>query len=119
LPSPDALGIAKLWARRKIDTITDSLIEGVEPQAVRDAVVALGLEHHLVTQYTSLVAVDVTPTSPARGGDTRNVPVNAPHGSLVALPRTATPATLHALISLLLLVAALTLRPREATRNER
>lgn len=119
LPSPDALGIAKLWARRKIDTITDSLIEGVEPQAVRDAVVALGLEHHLVTQYTSLVAVDVTPTSPARGGDTRNVPVNAPHGSLVALPRTATPATLHALISLLLLVAALILRPREATRNER
>lgn len=109
IPTPDSLGIAKLWARRKIDSIMDSLIEGVDAQAVRDAVVALGLEHHLVTQYTSLVAVDVTPTSPVAGGETRNVPANAPHGSTVALPRTATPAPLYALVSFLLLAAALAL----------
>jgi hypothetical protein len=118
LPAPHSLGIAKLWARRKIDTITDSLVEGADPQTVRDAVVVLGLEHHLVTQYTSLVAVDVTPTSPVGGGDTRNVPANAPHGSIVTLPRTATPAALYGLISLLLCAAALILRPREAMRTE-
>jgi Ca-activated chloride channel family protein len=119
MPTPNALGIAKLWARRKIDAVTDSLIEGADAQQVRDTVVALGLEHHLVTQYTSLVAVDVTPTSPVAGGETRNVPANAPYGSTATLPRTATPATLYALISLMLLATALILRPREATRCER
>jgi Ca-activated chloride channel family protein len=119
IPTPDALGIAKLWARRKIESITDSLIEGVDAQTVRAAVVALGLEHHLVTQYTSLVAVDVTPTSPVGGGETRNVPANVPHGSTATLPRTATPATLYALIALVLLAAALMLRPREAISDER
>jgi Ca-activated chloride channel family protein len=111
IPAPDTLGIAKLWARRKIESITDSMIEGVDAQSMRNAVVALGLEHHLVTQYTSLVAVDVTPTSPAAGGESRNVPVNRPHGSTATLPRTATPATLYALIALVLLAAALMLRP--------
>jgi Ca-activated chloride channel family protein len=119
IPTASTLGIAKLWARRKIESITDSMIEGVDAQAVRNAVVALGLEHHLVTQYTSLVAVDVTPTSPVAGGETRNVPVNRPHGSTATLPRTATPATLYALIALVLLAAALMLRPKDVIGDHR
>jgi Ca-activated chloride channel family protein len=119
LPAPDTLGIAKLWARRKIDLLMDSLVEGVDRQTVRDAVVALGLEHHLVTQYTSLVAVDVTPTSPLAGGETRNVPANAPYGSAATLPRTATPAALYGLIALLLFAVALVLRPNAEMRCER
>ncbi len=42
---------------------------------------ALGLGHHLVTKYTSLVAVDVTPSRPqAEPLKRRNVPHNLPEG---------------------------------------
>jgi Ca-activated chloride channel family protein len=58
-------GIDKLWARRKIGALTDSLLEGADRAEVRRAVAELGLRHHLVTDYTSLVAVDETPTAPA------------------------------------------------------
>jgi Ca-activated chloride channel family protein len=72
-------GIDKLWARRKIQGLTDSLREGGDSEAVRRAVVELGLRHHLVTDYTSLVAVDAAATAP-RGARpvTRVVPVNPP-----------------------------------------
>src|SRR5262249_54135483 len=82
-------------------------VAGADRDRVRDAVVAVALEHHLVSKYTSLVAVDVTPTAP--DGTTlltRDVPVNAPHGSTLALPRTATPALLYALLATLCLSLA-------------
>src|SRR5262249_46772796 len=82
-------GIRQLWARRKIEALMDSAVAGADRVAVRRAVVDIGLEHHLVTSYTSLVAVDVTPTAPDGATLlTHDVPVNAPHGS--ALPSTAT-----------------------------
>jgi Ca-activated chloride channel family protein len=71
-------GIDKLWARRKIQALTDSRQEGADAGEVRRAVVDLGLRHHLVTDYTSLVAVDDQPTGPAGGPVTRVVPVNPP-----------------------------------------
>ncbi|MFY9820446.1 MAG: marine proteobacterial sortase target protein [Thermoanaerobaculia bacterium] len=58
-------GIDKLWARKKIAALTDSLRENANADEVRRAVAELGLRHHLVTDYTSLVAVDETPTAPA------------------------------------------------------
>ncbi len=104
-------GVAVLWARRKIESLTDSLHEGGDAEAVRKQVVELGLEHHLVTQHTSLVAVDVTPSRPdAATLQTSAVPTNLPHGwtyeGVGQLPQTATPAPLHALAALLSLVAA-------------
>ena len=104
-------GVAVLWARRKIESLTDSLHEGADADAVRKQVVELGLEHHLVTKHTSLVAVDVTPSRPdAATLQTSAVPTNLPHGwtyeGVGQLPQTATPAPLHALAALLSLVAA-------------
>jgi Ca-activated chloride channel family protein len=72
-------GIDKLWARRKIQGLTDSLQQGGDARTVRQAVVDLGLRHHLVTDYTSLVAVDEQPTAPANARPvTGIVPVNPP-----------------------------------------
>ncbi|MFL6264113.1 MAG: VIT domain-containing protein [Thermoanaerobaculia bacterium] len=72
-------GIDKLWARRKIQGLMDSLHEGADAKTVRQAVIDLGLRHHLVTDYTSLVAVDEQPTAPANARPvTRIVPVNPP-----------------------------------------
>src|SRR5947209_5240773 len=72
-------GIDKHWARQKIAALTDSRSEGANADEVRQAVAALGLRHHLVTDYTSLVAVDETSTAPAGVEPvTRMVPVNPP-----------------------------------------
>ena len=57
-------GIGVLWARAKIEALTDAR-KGGEPEAeARNAIVEVALAHHLVSKYTSLVAVDVTPTAP-------------------------------------------------------
>jgi Ca-activated chloride channel family protein len=85
-------GIDKLWARQKVDALTDSLAEptsGVSPERreqateeVRRAVTDLGLRHGLVTAYTSLMAVDVAATAPAGSAPVRKrVPVAIPAGS--------------------------------------
>jgi Ca-activated chloride channel family protein len=48
--------VASLWARRKIET----LMAVADEQDVRQPVTELGLRFHLVTEYTSFVAVDRT-----------------------------------------------------------
>jgi Ca-activated chloride channel family protein len=108
-----ASGIAALWARAKIDALADGAIGGASPDDVRSAVVALALEHHLVSRYTSLVAVDVTPTAPP-GGDVAKtaVPGNLPQGQVHeaifgGLPQTATNATLSMVVGALALAVAL------------
>ena len=69
----------------------------------------VALTHHLVSKYTSLVAVDVTPTKPA-GVDTLKsaMPGHVPEGltGFDPLPRTATPAALAIVVGMLLLLAA-------------
>ena len=108
-------GASVLWARRKIEALLDSVHEGADPEEVRRSVIALGLEHHLVTKHTSLVAVDVTPSRP---GDAAlyagALPTNLPHGwsyegVFGELPQTATAAPLDAFLALLALLAAATL----------
>jgi Ca-activated chloride channel homolog len=104
LPLADAqpgAGMAVLWARRKIQALLDSRHEGAAEDEVRAAVVAIGLEHHLVTPHTSLVAVDVTPARPTDAPlDSHAVPTLLPAGwsheaVFGQLPQTATPAPLH------------------------
>ena len=57
-------GIGALWARERISALSDSIVEGAPEDEVRPLIVATALEHHLVSKYTSLVAVDVTPIAP-------------------------------------------------------
>jgi Ca-activated chloride channel family protein len=72
-------GIDKLWARRKIQGLSDSLADGGNPEEVRRGITELGLRHHLVTDYTSLVAVDPEETAPSGLQPVQRVlPVNPP-----------------------------------------
>jgi Ca-activated chloride channel homolog len=48
-----------LWARSKIGDLEQDLWQGTDPGAARQ-ITELGLRHHLVTRFTSLVAVDRT-----------------------------------------------------------
>ncbi len=102
-----ATGIARLWARRKIDDLERSLDVGGDAGAVREGILALALDHHLVTRYTSLVAVEKTPVRPLEDdlASTR-VANGAPTGG-VAFAATATGAPAQRLLGFGLLALAL------------
>lgn len=115
VPATDARtasGIGVLWARARIDALMDAGRRGAAQEDIRAAVLDVALTHHLVSRYTSLVAVDVTPVR-AAGIDLRSsaVPGNIPDGltGFDALPPTATPATLLLLGGALALLLAATL----------
>ena len=99
-------GVHALWARRMIEEWMGRLVTGEQADTVRDAVVALALEHQLVSRYTSLVAVDRTPSRP-EDLELRSaaVPTRLPAGWSGAkvfgrLPGTATAAPLFMLLGL-------------------
>jgi Ca-activated chloride channel family protein len=102
-------GIARLWGREKIDSLMDHLSDGSDPNGVEAAVIAVALQHHLVSQYTSLVAIDQTPqalnpTCKAEPLPTSNA---SDHDDAGTLPQTATPAGLLLLIGASLTALAL------------
>jgi Ca-activated chloride channel family protein len=112
-PGAHESGIHKLWARRKIAHWMAQGTAGAPAEQVREEVLAVALEHELVSKFTSLVAVDVTPRRPlsellARG----NVPNHGPAGfdpklvPGVLLPQGATPAPLLVWLGCGLLVLA-------------
>jgi hypothetical protein len=114
-------GVGVLWARARIDALMDAGRRGAPEQDVRAAVIDVALTHHLVSKFTSLVAVDVTPTKPAGIPASKTaVPGNIPEGlvGFDQLPRTATPAPLMMLAGALALavaaVLAFLLRPARA-----
>ncbi len=95
---PD-LGVAALWARARIGFLLDEGRRGADPATVRQAVIDTALEHHLVSKYTSLVAVDKTPVRPAGDPLTQEQLANLmPHGqnsnAIFGFPATATNARL-------------------------
>jgi Ca-activated chloride channel family protein len=83
---------------------------------MRCEVTDVALRHHLVSNFTSLVAVDLTP-SVARDAVcvTRAVPVHLPAGwdyehVFGQMPQTATPARLYLVLAAGLAIAAWILR---------
>jgi Ca-activated chloride channel family protein len=108
-------GIAKLWARQKIEALLDRDTALAENSADRQQVLDLAIANHLVTPLTSLVAVDHTRTGidPATCNTTA-IPVNLPAGwggtieSIGGtLPQTGTPGPLMIAIGALLLLLAI------------
>jgi Ca-activated chloride channel family protein len=102
-------GIARLWGREKIESLMDHIADGSDPQGVEAAVIAVALQHHLVSQYTSLVAIDQTPQGLNPTCKAEPLPDgNAPdHDDPGTLPQTATPAGLLLLIGVSLTFIAL------------
>ena len=60
----------------------DAMREGAPSEEMREKVVELALTHHLVTKYTSLIAIDRTPVRPV-DADLKMAapPANLPEGS--------------------------------------
>ncbi len=109
-------GVNRLWARRKITALMDEKARGVPEEEVRKNVLPVALEHHLVSKYTSLIAVDVTPSRPADAAlKSGAVPTNLPAGwkyekVFGALPQGGTAARLHLLLALTMIIAGVALR---------
>ncbi|MFW2367147.1 MAG: marine proteobacterial sortase target protein [Desulforhopalus sp.] len=106
-------GIAALWARKKIRSQMEDLALGGKAEQIRKVVMETALEHHLVSKYTSLVAVDSEVSRP--GGEQAvqaAVKTHLPHGWQAAAvfggaARTATPADLRLLAGGILLLLAM------------
>jgi Ca-activated chloride channel family protein len=99
-------GLSVYWARQKIGSLTDTQLYGTEDAAIRQAIVDLALKHHLVSRYTSLIAVEMTLARPADHAlSTHAIKTNLPEGwdytSVFGLPQTATNWQLQIALGLL------------------
>jgi Ca-activated chloride channel family protein len=75
-------GLSKLWARRKIaDAEIARTLRQATPEQADKRILALALEHQLVTRLTSLIAVDKTPSRPdGEPLKLTELPINLPAG---------------------------------------
>jgi Ca-activated chloride channel homolog len=91
-------GLSKLWARGRILGLTHQIQFGGDREPLRASILALALKHHLVSDFTSLVAIDdVVVRPPGSSGHVEQAPTSAPAGSYWAttgFSKTATPAEL-------------------------
>ena len=107
-------GIGALWARAKIAALHDDERRGADADSTRQSIIDTALAHHLVSKYTSLVAVDKTPVRPAGDPLSKEQVANLmPYGqsmnAIFGFPATATDATLLRLRGLVTILAALLL----------
>ena len=96
-------GISKLWARERISALTRQRNFGGDSAEAEASIVDLALRHHLVSEFTSLVAVDDAPVRPVGAEDrSEQAPTSAPAGSYWAqttgFAKTATNGGLELLI---------------------
>ena len=108
----NSAGIAALWARSRIEDLLDAEQRGADPDDTRRAVIETALQHHLVSKFTSLVAIDKTPARPrAAGLNSELVPNLLPYGqsqnAIFGFPATATGAEWQRMVGMACLLAAL------------
>ena len=111
-----------VWARAKVADLMDKLVTGeLSQDEAKKGITELGIEHSIVTKFTSLVAVEQTPSKPTHlKAKHQNVPNLMPKGSAMPLPQTATPATLLTMLGgLMILLSAIFKRRQRALTSSR
>jgi len=102
--------LAKLWARKKIEALEDSLMFGADPELTRLEITGLALDYGLLTRHTSLLAIDKTPRRDSSESLARSdIPGLLPSGSttqLAGYPPTATGWVSRLTLSLFVLLLA-------------
>ncbi|MFV0295022.1 MAG: marine proteobacterial sortase target protein [Hyphomicrobiaceae bacterium] len=75
-------GLSKVWARRRIaDAEVQRTLRKLTPDEADKAILALALDHHLVSRLTSLVAVDeAISRQPGQSLTRADIPLNLPAG---------------------------------------
>jgi len=107
---PGGDNLAKLWARKKIEALEDSLMFGADPELTQLEITGLALDYGLLTRHTSLVAVDKTPRRDAGEALARSdIPGLLPAGSstrVAGYPSTASGWVSQLLLSMFVLLLA-------------
>lgn len=75
-------GIARLWARNKVEEMTDDLMLGGNYDVLKQDIIDLALKHHLITEFTAMVAVDRNPDASRMAAAKAAQQVAYPQGSL-------------------------------------
>ncbi len=115
-------GLSKLWARERIGELSRLKSVGGDATALQSQILQLAIQHQVVSEYTSLVAVDETPIRPVDEAlRSEQAPTSAPVGSYwqtgtTGFAQTATPAPLWMLVGLTALGFALSLYAYGAVR---
>ncbi|MCA1895789.1 marine proteobacterial sortase target protein [Shewanella putrefaciens] len=109
ITEPDA-GLDLLWARKQIAALELSK-NGANDDKVKQQVTALSMNYHLVSPYTSLVAVDLTPIDSSAMTRDAVVRQHLPLGwkPFGVLPQTATSSRFDMLLGAVTLILALPL----------
>jgi Ca-activated chloride channel family protein len=109
----DASGLSKLWARERIGTLSRQMHFGGDGEPLKAAIIDLALKHHVVTEFTSLVAVDdEVVRSAGSPGHVEQAATSAPVGgawATVGFAKTATSAEVWLCASLVCLCLSLLL----------
>ncbi|MET1256425.1 marine proteobacterial sortase target protein [Aliikangiella maris] len=74
-------GVSQLWAREKIASIMNEHRHGNVPSDAKQTIVDTAIKHHLVSRFTSLVAIDKTPARVIEKLHEQIVPSILPKGS--------------------------------------
>ena len=104
-------GIDVLWARRKIGQMMNQYqaqYTKIDRDLIQADITSLALDHHLVSKFTSLVAVDITPS---KIGD--KPLITQAIAKKVKAAKTATNSTLWILIGLITMLFAIFTRKRQ------
>ncbi len=121
-------GIRTAWARSKISSLLEKHHDAeneVDREQLKNTIIDTSIDHHLVSRFTSLVAVDVTPVNSSGHLYSEKLKTNLPHGwkpdktnqqhgqqifmAQLSLPQTATTAPLHMMIAGMLFSMAMIL----------
>jgi Ca-activated chloride channel homolog len=108
-------GLSKLWARDRIGELSRLKSVGGDTTAVQAQILQLAVQYQVVSEYTSLVAVDTMPARPIDEAlRSEQAPTSAPVGSYwqtgsTGFAQTATPAPLWMFGGLMALTLAFTL----------
>lgn len=106
----NAKGLDVLWARRKIEKLMDeyrSQHRRIDQEPIKQAITQIALDHHLVSDFTSLVAVDITSTKPANKSTKTQAVANQ-----VKAAKTATNADFWMLLGVMIILSAIVLGMR-------
>lgn len=117
-------GISTLWARQRVEELMDNWREQPDDKSrepIRAAIIDHAIHYHLVTRFTSLIAVEEMIVNPGGPAGTLAVPTELPAGwkaeKVLGAPATGTADAFLQALGLTLLLAGLILlvvvrRPR-------
>lgn len=102
-------GISSLWARKKIGSLMDKMVRGESEDKIKPQVLEVALSHHLLSKYTSFVAVDESIVRANRAKlKTEQIPNLLPKGN--NYPSTATGLSLWIILTFIALILSLFMR---------